>query len=214
MNAGTAVFLEELKHDPTVESVILFGSHARGDAREDSDVDLIVVCDKTKRGIEERGGQRFELVYVTEEDAKKYYRENKDNAVRTWKVAQVLFDRNGAAERLRECVAEIEKTGKHECSGDALNHLRFDVEDSLRAIRAISSQQPTEANYMLNVKLSHVLELFFDIRGMWKPAPKQLLGAVRRENGEIYDLVTDFYTEHTLEGKIAIFDSIVQKVFG
>ncbi len=35
---------EELSQFPMVESVILFGSRARGDHRERSDIDLAVVC--------------------------------------------------------------------------------------------------------------------------------------------------------------------------
>ena len=35
---------EELSQFPSVESVILFGSRARGDHRERSDIDLAVVC--------------------------------------------------------------------------------------------------------------------------------------------------------------------------
>ena len=35
--------IAELKKVPYVEAVILFGSHARGTAREDSDIDLAVV---------------------------------------------------------------------------------------------------------------------------------------------------------------------------
>ncbi len=35
---------EELSQFPSVESVILYGSRARGDHRERSDIDLAVVC--------------------------------------------------------------------------------------------------------------------------------------------------------------------------
>lgn len=35
---------EELSQVPSVESVILYGSRARGDHRERSDIDLAVVC--------------------------------------------------------------------------------------------------------------------------------------------------------------------------
>ncbi|MEJ7672458.1 MAG: nucleotidyltransferase domain-containing protein [Chitinophagaceae bacterium] len=36
--------------DKPVKEVYLFGSYARGDAKEDSDVDLIVEIDDTKKG--------------------------------------------------------------------------------------------------------------------------------------------------------------------
>ena len=41
--------LKRLKSDPSVRKVLLFGSLARGDARDHSDIDLIVVKDTTMR---------------------------------------------------------------------------------------------------------------------------------------------------------------------
>lgn len=39
------------------ECIVLFGSHARGDAREDSDLDLLVI----ERQVENRGGEMVRL---------------------------------------------------------------------------------------------------------------------------------------------------------
>lgn len=41
--------LNRLKSDPSVKKVLLFGSLARGDAHDHSDIDLIVVKDTTMR---------------------------------------------------------------------------------------------------------------------------------------------------------------------
>ena len=41
--------LDAIGHAGTVRAVYLFGSHARGDARPDSDVDLCVVADDADR---------------------------------------------------------------------------------------------------------------------------------------------------------------------
>lgn len=41
--------LNRLKKDPSMRLVLLFGSLARGDAREHSDIDLIVVKETEKR---------------------------------------------------------------------------------------------------------------------------------------------------------------------
>ncbi len=41
--------LNRLKEDPSVRLVLLFGSLARGDARDHSDIDLIVVKETEKR---------------------------------------------------------------------------------------------------------------------------------------------------------------------
>jgi predicted nucleotidyltransferase len=49
LNAELERILNRLKKDPSVRKVLLFGSLARGDARDHSDVDLIVVKDTRMR---------------------------------------------------------------------------------------------------------------------------------------------------------------------
>ena len=49
LNAELERILSRLKNDPSVRKVLLFGSLARGDARDHSDIDLIVVKDTHMR---------------------------------------------------------------------------------------------------------------------------------------------------------------------
>ena len=49
LNAELERILTRLKSDPSVRQVLLFGSLARGDARDHSDIDLIVVKDTQMR---------------------------------------------------------------------------------------------------------------------------------------------------------------------
>ncbi len=49
LNAELERILSRLKKDPSVRKVLLFGSLARGDARDYSDIDLIVVKDTQMR---------------------------------------------------------------------------------------------------------------------------------------------------------------------
>lgn len=52
---------ERLKKDYNAEKVILFGSYARGDATEDSDVDILVIAPTTER-LFDRMAKVLELV--------------------------------------------------------------------------------------------------------------------------------------------------------
>lgn len=55
--ASIAAAVETLARNAPVERIILFGSRARGDAREDSDVDLLVI--ETK--VEDRAAEMVRL---------------------------------------------------------------------------------------------------------------------------------------------------------
>jgi len=46
-------FVRRLAREFSPDRVILFGSHARGKASDDSDVDLLVIMDTAKRGIQQ-----------------------------------------------------------------------------------------------------------------------------------------------------------------
>ncbi len=52
---------ERLKEEYDAQAVILFGSHARGEATEDSDVDILVIAPATERFFE-RMARVLELV--------------------------------------------------------------------------------------------------------------------------------------------------------
>jgi uncharacterized protein len=49
LNAELERILSRLKNDPSVRKVLLFGSLARGNARDHSDIDLIVVKETQMR---------------------------------------------------------------------------------------------------------------------------------------------------------------------
>src|SRR3954471_5636554 len=82
MNEAIQRFVDELAADPTVRGVILFGSHARGNARPGSDVDLVILVerDQFEMGFAERDGHKFELVRWSEAVAIRYAEDNRDTA--------------------------------------------------------------------------------------------------------------------------------------
>src|SRR3954462_5035356 len=104
MNEAIQRFVDELAADPAVRGIILFGSHARGNARADSDADLVILGerDQFEMGFTERDGQKFELLRWSEAVAIRYAIDNRDRAADFWQVAQILYDPDGAAARLRD----------------------------------------------------------------------------------------------------------------
>ncbi|MDO8700310.1 MAG: nucleotidyltransferase domain-containing protein [Deltaproteobacteria bacterium] len=58
MNKRLHIIGNKIKQDYRAERVILFGSHSRGDATEDSDVDLLVVAPTKERFFERMASVR------------------------------------------------------------------------------------------------------------------------------------------------------------
>src|SRR3954468_6731751 len=114
MNEAIQRFVDELAADPAVRGIILFGSHARANARADSDADLVILGehDQFEMGFAERDGQKFELLRWSEAVAIRYAMDNRDNAADFWQVAEILYDPDGAAARMRDHAAEMLADGK------------------------------------------------------------------------------------------------------
>jgi hypothetical protein len=214
MNSISQQFIEELQTDSNVLGILLFGSWARGNNRADSDVDLLVIVkDGFKRIVEFREGQAFEMVYTTEQGAIEYWQSNPNDAVELWKVAKILFDRDGTVARLQRAGNEIKKRGKPALTSGQYEHFKFDVQDQLKAIENLTGSDPTSARMLLSIKVHHLTELFFDIRQLWTPPPKQRLAVIKAMNQTLYDLIERYYGDNSLPEQVKIVKSIVPIVF-
>lgn len=215
MNEETKIFLEELKQRPDVLGVIMFGSWARGNNRPDSDVDLVVILTEGyRRTVEHRNGQPFEIIYTTEKGAFDYWEGHKDDAAGLWEVAKILHDKDGTIERLKSKIKEVLDTGKKVIDEYQLGQFRFDSEDQLKYVESILASDPTTANLILTNKIFALTELFFDIRQMWIPAPKQRLAKIKENNNHFYDLLQEFYKQEIgLKEKLEIAKKIIPIIF-
>lgn len=215
MNTETQKFLDELKQRSDVLGVIMFGSWARGNNRPDSDVDLVVILTEGyRRTVEHRNGQPFEIIYTTEKGAFDYWEGHKDDAAGLWAVAKILFDKDGTVERLKTKIKEVLDAGKKAIDEYQLGQFRFDAEDQLKYVETILASDPTTANLILTNKIFALTELFFDIRQIWTPAPKQRVAKIKETSPELYSLIEKFYQESIyLKDKLETGKKIVPVVF-
>jgi len=214
MNPRAEQYIAELRQSPDVLGVLLFGSWARGTNRPDSDVDLLVIVRRGfARVVEEREGQAFEIIFTTEDDAAAFWRANPDDAADLWQCARVVFDRDGVMERLRRVGQEILARGKPPISAEQEAHARFDAHDQLRAIEALAGTDPRTARLLLSAKVLQLTELYFDLRQLWRPPPKQRLGVLQRQHAPFYESVAAYYDAHALPDQIRAAKQIAAAVF-
>lgn len=206
-------FIERLEEDGNTLSVILFGSQARGNSRPESDIDLVVILKEGyKRVVEYFEDQAFEIIYTTEQAAIEYWQNNKYDAVGLWIVAKVLFDRDGTGEKLKNFGKEMCEETPPEVSESALAHLRFDFEDSLKAIEGIMGKDPATASLLLHKNVSGLINFYFDLKRIWRPAPKQQLQEILICDAELGNLFRDFYTNENLSGQLAVVKKITDHI--
>jgi predicted nucleotidyltransferase len=214
MNNISKAFVEDLKKRPDVLGIILFGSWARGNNRPDSDVDLLVILTKGfQRSVEYKEGQAFEIIYTTERGAVDYWQSNKDDCADLWNIANILFDRDGTIERLQKIGIEIREKGKEPLSFDQLEHFKFDANDQIKAVEKLVNTNSTTAKMLITAKIFSLVELFFDIRQLWTPPPKQRLEVILNKEPKLYELLVKFYDENSIVEQVTIANSIIDIVF-
>lgn len=210
-------FFEELYKNPNILGLILFGSYARGDQRPDSDIDLMVIIaeGETKRKIETKASRTYEMIWVTESEALRYWEGDPDGCYGLWLDAQVIFDKNGSTERLRTGAKQIIAKGKEELSSSELAHRRFDAEDQLRAAQWLAREDIFAANHALHQIVSRLVTVYFEIERVWEPPPKKALQLIRETNPGIGMLLDSFYSpQSTFEKSVGLAEEIIGEIFG
>lgn len=168
-----------------------------------------------KGPVEYLDGQAFEIIYTTAQGAKDYYKTDLDATHRFWKIAKVLFDKDGAVADIKKFAAELTEKGKKPLSDDTLRHFEFDAQDQVRFAKDThESGSIATANLILTSKIATLAEIYFDTIGNWRPAPKQLFSEIKNINRELHDLFERFYSDDiTFDEKISTGTDIISTIF-
>ena len=215
MNKQTIEFTEELKQRDDVVGIILFGSWARGNQRVGSDVDLLIILkDGCQRTVATYDGQVFEIIYITKDLALEYYKSHKDDCADLWAVAKVLYEKEGVVTKIRTEVDKILRDGKSCINTLQLEQYLFDAQDQINFSSQIMASDSATANFILTNKVFTLTSLFFDIRQLWTPAPKQRLQKIKEVKPELYTALENFYgNKSTFEAKVTSAKEIVRLTF-
>lgn len=214
MEEALKAFVEDLKTRPECLAIAIFGSYARGQHRQNSDIDVfVVVPEGAWRDIETLNGQSFEMVYASKDSAISFYRENPNDAVQQWKDLKVIYDPKGIFEEVRVVVNEIEKQGKKKRDDRAIRHLRFDADDRIRALEYLAEKDHATANYYLSIFGEQMFDLYFDLRGLWTPPPKQRIPYLRENDKETAQLFECLFSEQPVAKRIEASKALIERVF-
>lgn len=174
--------------------MILFGSQARGDSRPNSDVDLVLLVPSGyRRAVDERDGQAFELMFLSEDVARGYFQQNLDTAAEFWATAQILYERDGGASRLRAEIQKVLAAGKPALDEGTLTSSRFNSEDQLRAVEGQAAHDAVTAAAMLHNKVLELTASYFDVRRRWTPSLKTRISAIAKAEPELHARLMAFY---------------------
>src|SRR5438874_1375613 len=90
-----------------------------------------------------------------------------------WQVAEILYDPDGAAARVRDHAAEMLADGKPPMDEGWRAWSRWASEDRLDAAAGLAADDSAAARMVLHERVIDLTATFFDLRGQWTPPTKR-----------------------------------------
>ena len=173
-----AELVDELRHVHGVHAAILYGSHARGDATAESDVDIATFAEVAEIT---RDARLWNGVYL---DAF-VYPSDTEPSVELLKLVggQIVLDDRGVARRLLDRLVELERGGPPPLSEPEARMRRVWAQKTLARIR----RGDAEGNYRRQQLLLNLLEDYFALRGAWFRGAKVALAELPPEARAMFE---------------------------
>lgn len=147
-------------------TVILYGSHARGEATEKSDIDLIAIREKGDfdRDCRPIGDQWMDLFIYPENKII-----NPDVSMIRIRDGIVILQKEHMGDKLLEIIRAIFEKGPPETPGWEIH----EIENWLMKMLGRASIPDREGNFRRHWLLHDMLECYFKLRNLWYMGPKE-----------------------------------------
>jgi hypothetical protein len=169
----TSTLIDELRQTHGFHTLLLYGSHARGDATSESDIDLAGFSDRvevTVRDARHTHGVFLDgFVYPTS-----VAQQPPDLELLKLRGATILLDERGLAGPLLAAIEALDRRGPTPLTPDDAQMRRVWATKMLARIR----RDDLEARYRRHWLLYQLLEDYFALRGHWYRGPKEALRAL------------------------------------
>lgn len=193
--------IQQLKSEYGIHSILLYGSRAGDDFREDSDYDLLCLRPEGKRVREilEMEGLTIDLIVDDESILLR-----PDEVQYLWQ-SQILLDENGFAQKLLSAALTYINSPAHPLPPNRVKQRKKQVQDSLVYIKTTNLL----GNYRRHDLLAKLLPLYFDLKGVRYLGDKHALKWLEVHEPKLYQA---FEKALSKEADIAEIEELALKV--
>ncbi len=207
--------LISLEKYPEYQSAFLFGSLARGEQEENSDVDAIVI---TKKGFNCKNisqpkvsGVKIDITFQSLQQFKKQTQEEIKKGTRIPMICEsaILFDKNGKLTKYKSQLRNIKHRGVKK---DGYRMLRFLIHHADNKAKRNIKTDPYTAHLALNINLNEIMTFHYRLNKKWWVSNKRMLKDLDKWDSGLAKTLKKFVTELDINKKYAIWEEIADHI--
>ena len=190
--------------------ILLIGSLAAGDAKEDSDIDIFVIRENIPADGEHKiiDGVEVQILWRTPKYLDKAL-DMKNVSAAMLRYNKIVYDPEGILKKAQEKL-ETKFAGSYPIDEDEIIALRIFL-TALPEEMASIRQDYYFFNYIFYNRIQRLISDFYELKRLWKPRPKYIIKELKKIDEEFYELILKAYEISDIEDKIELIEKISHK---
>ncbi|MCC0648200.1 hypothetical protein [Clostridioides sp. ZZV15-6598] len=216
------VYSENIKKiidNPNTLAVFLVGSSKDVDFSfydvEINDIDVFVFVkegEKQERVLFEQKGIEFDINYFSKEGVKKLLSDREYFFVKEMKDAKVLFDIENISNTIKDMSRDIYLKGPSKLSLEEKSFLKQDIGTKISKLKNKEKFDVFEYHFLTNLYLKDIIIGYFNINDKWVPKDKKLLKVLKKENNELFNLVSKVSENYDYQKLLDVYNYIFKEI--
>ncbi|MGO1043307.1 hypothetical protein ACTPEO_11285 [Clostridioides difficile] len=216
------VYIENIKKiidNPNTLAVFLVGSSKDVDFSfydvEINDIDVFVFVkkgEKQERVLFEQKGIEFDINYFSKDGVKKLLSDREYFFVKEMKDAKVLFDIENISNTIKDMSRDIYLKGPSKLSLEEKSFLKQDIGTKISKLKNKEKFDVFEYHFLTNLYLKDIIIGYFNINDKWVPKDKKLLKVLKKENNELFNLVSKVSENYDYQKLLDVYNYIFKEI--
>ena len=207
----------ELKKNPAIKGIILFGSLAQGKPHSYSDIDLYVIGEKQKDRVtcQMIEGVPVQIQYRSVEDFKvKILKKTRSKPLCL--TGKILYDPTGLVDENFKLAREYAlRDGPLKMSEEEIKMGQISLSQDVKSVRGLNEQGNfSGAVILMQELLIQALDLYYDYNSWWRPQNKQLIEDLKERDPEMGKTAEGVLIGKKIEDKMENLTEIREQILG
>ncbi len=207
--------VKKLESDDRYVGAFIFGSVARGEITEDSDLDVRVIvrdstyCEQVNHPFIE--GIKLDITFFPYDQLLKLTEKQITKSERIPFIAEsiILFDKTGKLKKLRQATRKMKRIGFAKTEYQFQQYLIYNCDNK---VRRNLKKDPHAALLCMNGGIDDVLKIYYRINRKWWVSNKRMLKDLETWDKNLANYLRNFLTARNLKQKFKYWSAIITHV--